>query len=39
LRAAGIHPGHASLYPRSLDEVFGGPMPTGAQRDAVDTDR
>ena len=25
LIAAGIHPGHASLYPKSLDDVFSGP--------------
>jgi hypothetical protein len=25
LIAAGIHPGHESLYPRSLDDVFSGP--------------
>jgi hypothetical protein len=39
LRAAGIHPGHASLYPRSLDEIFGGPMPTAVQGDSLDVDR
>jgi hypothetical protein len=36
LRSAGIHPGHPSLYPTSLDDVFAGPPVEGADESDPD---